>query len=96
MFSIILMMIAGIVAGYLLRMVRLLGHVGRLISWTIYLMLFVLGLSVGSDRDIIGNLREIGLSALLLAVAGIAGSVLLSYAVYRLFYAGRISGGEGK
>lgn len=56
------------------------------ISCTICLMLFVLGLSVGYNPLIVGNLGSFGGQALLLSVAGITGSVLLARVVYLLFF----------
>lgn len=50
------------------------------------LMLFVLGLSVGYNPLIVGNLGSFGGQALLLSVAGITGSVLLARVVYLLFF----------
>jgi hypothetical protein len=49
-------------------------------------MLFVLGLSVGYNPLIVGNLGSFGGQALLLSVAGITGSVLLARVVYLLFF----------
>lgn len=88
MWSIIGVLCAGLLLGRVLCGLALLKHTGKAISLTIYLMLFVLGLSIGADDNIIGNFGEIGLLSLSFAVAGIAGSVILASLVYRFFYKG--------
>ena len=86
MWIILLIGLAGILAGYSLRMCAFLKKVNLTISCTICLMLFVLGLSVGYNPLIVGNLGSFGGQALLLSVAGITGSVLLARVVYLLFF----------
>ena len=76
MWIILLIVLAGILAGYSLRMCAFLKKVN----------LFVLGLSVGYNPLIVGNLGSFGGQALLLSVAGITGSVLLARVVYLLFF----------
>ena len=59
-------------------------HIGKAISVTIYVMLFFLGVKIGQDENILGNLSSLGLQALLLAFAGAAGSVIFASLLYRL------------
>ncbi len=87
-------MIAGICIGYLLRNRRkLFFHIGRLNMWIIYLLLFAMGLSVGGNDAVMDNLGGLGLRAIIIAMAGIAGSVLLSWLLYKYFF---VSGEERK
>ncbi len=79
-------MAAGIVLGFLARKDRRLSHVGKAISVTIYAMLFFLGVKIGADRDLLSNLSTLGLQALVLAVAGVTGSVLAAFVLYRLMF----------
>ena len=85
MFTVILVMAVGVATGYVLRRLPLLQRVERTTSLTILLLLFILGLSVGSNRLIVDNLARIGWQAALLAVAGRAGSVLAAVVVARLW-----------
>ncbi len=85
MFIVISIMFAGIAVGYLLRRVSLLQKLGHSITYTIYALLFLLGTSVGSNPQIIGNLQTLGLQALLFAIAATLGSVLMAWVVYRFF-----------
>lgn len=88
MFYIILTMFAGAGIGYLLRNAGLHSRIGKAVSATIYIMLFFLGVKIGTNQEIIRNLSGIGLQALLLAVAGITGSILFSVIVYKVFFKG--------
>lgn len=86
MFTVIGIMFAGIAAGYFLRRVELLQKIGHPISYTILLLLFLLGISVGGNEAIVKNLGTLGGQAFLIAFAGTAGSVLAAWAVYNLFF----------
>lgn len=79
-------MLAGVAAGYLLRNRSIMKKTGKAISWTIYIMLFVLGVKIGTNEQILHNLSGIGLQALLMAAAGIIGSILAAALVYKLFF----------
>lgn len=90
MINILLVLSAGILAGLLLirkpGMHRLNNH---LLNGSIYLMLFLLGISVGTNQEVIANLGKIGFEAVAIAVASIAGSVLLSMLLYHRLFKGK-------
>lgn len=86
MFTIIGIMFGGIGTGYLLRKVAFLQKLNTSISFTIYLLLFLLGISVGNNETIMNNLATLGLEAFLIALAGTTGSVIAAWAVYRFFF----------
>lgn len=88
MFVVIGIMMFGIAAGYLLRGVELFQKIGKTISYTIFLLLFLLGVSVGSNDAIIKNLYNLGWQALIIAAAGTLGSVIAAWCVYRFFFKG--------
>lgn len=92
MFLVIGTMFGGIAVGYLLRKIELLQKIGRPISYTILLLLFLLGISVGSNDAIVNNLTRLGGQALLLALATTTGSVLAAWFVYRFFFKERSKG----
>jgi uncharacterized membrane protein YbjE (DUF340 family) len=58
----------------------------HLLNWSIYLLLFLLGISVGTNEEVIRNLAKIGYEAIAIAIASIAGSVLLSMVLFRLLF----------
>ena len=76
----------GIAFGYLLRKKNILRKLSKPIGYTIYLLLFLLGISVGSNREIIENLPALGGQALLLAFAGTLGSVLAAWIIYKFIF----------
>ena len=49
----------------------------------IWLLLFLLGVEVGENPRIIQGIANLGVEALVLGVAGIAGSAVLSWALWR-------------
>lgn len=86
MFVVIGIMFAGIAVGYLARRFGPLQKIGKPISYTIFLLLFLLGITVGSNREIINNLSSLGGEALAIAVSATLGSLVAAWAVYRLFF----------
>jgi len=86
MIEILIIMFAGVILGFILRKQKyIIMLVDKLTSISIYLLLFLLGLGVGNNELIINQFSQVGINAILLAFAGISGSVLLSYFVYKLF-----------
>lgn len=76
---ILLGMSAGIALGHLLRRQKRFLHVANITTTgLVYLLLFLLGISVGGNEAILGALDELGLQALLLSGGAIGGSVLLA------------------
>lgn len=86
MFSIVGIMLTGVTIGYLFRNIPFLQLTEKTISYTILLLLFILGLSIGSNEHIIGNLAAFGWQAAILAVSATCGSILASWMVLKLFF----------
>lgn len=86
MFSILIFMLAGIALGYSFRRITWFHKTEKSISITILLLLFCFGLKLGTNRELIHNFSSFGFQALLLAVAGLAGSLIMSWITYRLFF----------
>ena len=78
MFIVISVILLGVIVGYIFRNISFLQKVEKSISWTIFLLLFVLGLSIGSNPLIVENLWSFG--------GTITGSLLASLMVFRLFF----------
>ena len=77
MFIVIACMFAGIVAGYLFRK-RKLHFIHRVILLLIWLLLFLLGLEVGTNEQVVRQFGNLGFEAFILAFAGTLGSVLFA------------------
>lgn len=86
MFIVIGIMFGGVALGYLFRRKAILQKIGQPIRYTIYLLLFFLGISVGGNDELIRNLPALGGQALWLAFAGTLGSVVAAWGVGRFFF----------
>ncbi|MEI6276177.1 MAG: LysO family transporter [Prolixibacteraceae bacterium] len=87
MISILLVLSSGILVGLMIvRKPRLHLLNNHLLNWSIYLMLFLLGISVGTNEEVIKNLGKIGYEAVAIALASIAGSVLFSGLLFRFLF----------
>ena len=86
MLTVISCMMIGILTGYMLRKRNIAGLVGKMISVAIVVLLFFLGISVGTNKDIINNLSTIGVNAVLISFAATMGSVLVSWLVYTIWF----------
>lgn len=82
MFVVILVMMSGILAGRLLRRRRL-DFLPRVVMFFIWVLLFLLGVEVGSNPKIIESLSAIGIEAVVIAFAGTLGSVVFSWVLWR-------------
>lgn len=86
MFTVVLITLCGILVGYLLRRFESLQHVNSTITITICLMLFILGVSVGENHDLVQNLWRFGGQALLISLVSLLGSSIAAWLVYRYFF----------
>jgi uncharacterized membrane protein YbjE (DUF340 family) len=87
MISILIVLTAGILVGLMIVSKPGLHRINNhLLNWSIYLLLFLLGISVGTNEEVIRNLGKIGYEAIAIAVASIAGSVLFSGLLYRFLF----------
>lgn len=85
MLIVIGIMFFGVSAGLLLRN-NPPKYLGKSINLVIYLLLLLLGISVGANEMIVKNLHTLGVQALIITSGAITGSVLLSWLLYRYLY----------
>lgn len=71
-----MIMLCGIGTGYLLRNKKM-RAIGRVITVLIWLLLFLLGIEVGSNPRIVNGLQTLGLEAFVLTLAGCAAASLV-------------------
>ena len=86
MLHIIAIMLFGVAIGYLFRNSKVTQKTEKTISLTIISLLFILGMSIGSNKDIMDNLFSYGSQAAVLAIFSLGGSILVSAFVYHLFF----------
>ena len=84
MLTVIIIMTAGIVTGYFFRKKdKIIKVLNKSLLWIIFLLLFFMGVSVGSNNEVMNNLNTIGVRGLQLAIVTILGSVTLSWVLYQ-------------
>lgn len=71
--------------GYLLRN-RSFSKISRIITLLIWLLLFILGIEVGSNEQIVKGLHTIGYEAIILTLGGTLGSVIAAWMLWRALY----------
>ena len=85
MFTIIGLMLTGMLLGFLLRKQKLSG-IHKVITVLIWLLLFLLGIDVGGNQKIINGLHTIGLEAIVITLAALLGSVTAAWALWDVLY----------
>ena len=85
MFIVIGIMLSGMLIGYLLRSKRL-TWIHKIITFLIWLLLFLLGIDVGDNKAIMNGLHTLGLEALTITLAAVIGSTLLAWGLWYLLY----------
>lgn len=78
-------MFLGIAAGFLLRGKPLAALLTRCVTPAILLLLFALGISVGGNSTLMAALPELGGAAIVLTLAGVAGSLVCALCIRRFF-----------
>ena len=77
-----MIMLCGIAMGYLLRN-RDTRYVSHIITALIWLLLFLLGIEVGSNPRIVMGMQTLGIEALLLTIGGSIGTILFSWLLWK-------------
>ena len=83
MLRIVIVMLSGITVGAIFRR-RPLRFISKIITVLIWILLFFLGVDVGTDPRIIESLKNLGAEALVLTVSGLAGSMAMAWGLWRL------------
>lgn len=86
MFKVLGIMAAATAAGYLLRRHSAVRRCAGLVRYVIWALLFLLGVSVGADEALVKGLGDVGLKALVMALACLLGAMTAAWAVYRVFF----------
>ena len=94
MFIVILFIFLGILSGVLCRKLSTGACIsltdvaarwhGRIVTWLIWLLLFLLGIEVGSNEMIVRSLPTLGVEALLLSSAATLGCCVLAWILWRV------------
>lgn len=82
MFSVIGIMFVGIGLGYLMRRQNL-PWINKAITTLIWLLLFLLGIEVGHNEQIIRSLPTLGMEAFVIALVCVLGSCLAAWGLWK-------------
>ena len=82
MFTVIGIMFAGIGIGYLMRR-QSLSWINKVITILIWLLLFLLGIEVGHNEQIIRSLPTLGMEAFIIALVCVLGSCIAAWALWK-------------
>ena len=82
MFIVIGCMLAGILVGFLLRKKKI-RFFQALIITLIWLLLFLLGLEISANKEVVSQFGKLGFEAFLIASAGTLGSVIMAGWLWR-------------
>ena len=74
-------MLCGIAVGYMLRNKNT-RIVSRIITVLIWLLLFLLGIEVGSNPRIVMGMQTLGIEALVLTIGGAVGTILCAWLLW--------------
>lgn len=83
---IVILFVAGMALGYIFRNKLKEAFVSKSTSAIIYVLLFVLGVSVGGNDVVMDSLDTIGLNAVIITAGAMLGSMAMAYLVYRIIY----------
>lgn len=87
MFAVLILMTIGIIFGFIFKNnAEMVKAIDPMIKIAIYLLLFLLGISVGTNETVIKNIYSLGAQALSLTFGGVTGSVVLSFFTYNFFF----------
>ena len=81
MLIVVSLMLCGIAVGYMLRNKNT-RIVSRIITVLIWLLLFLLGIEVGSNPRIVMGMQTLGIEALVLTIGGAVGTTLCAWLLW--------------
>ncbi len=81
------LIVSGIPVGYALRKKPLaISFTNRALSIVIYTLLFLIGLSLGGNDDLISRLTELGVQGVLIGIMCSAGSIFVTWCIYNVIF----------
>lgn len=63
----------------MLRNYRIVRHLGNTATLTVWLLIFVFGISLGSNKEIVSDFGRLGITAVIVALMGVVGSVIAAW-----------------
>lgn len=85
MFTVIGLMLGGMAIGFLLRRQEF-SWINKVITSLIWVLLFLLGVEVGGNRQIVEGLATLGVEAFTFTLACVLGSCIFAWGLWYLLY----------
>lgn len=85
MFTVIGLMLGGMAIGFLLRRLEF-SWINKVITSLIWALLFLLGVEVGGNRQIIEGLATLGVEAFAITLVCVLGSCVFAWGLWYLLY----------
>ena len=82
---VLLLLLAGMVGGYLFREKIPQKTVDLLLRLSVYLLLFLMGVAIGSNREIMDNLLVLGWQSVILTAGAVVGSLVFAWLLWKFF-----------
>lgn len=89
MYTALIILFCGMLLGRIFRRFLSPGLLRGLISFAIFLLLFLLGVSLGGNSQLLEKLPVFGLQAIILSLLAIAGSIVCCYIGQKFFWKNR-------
>ena len=87
MLIVIAIMALGMILGYFFRnSTKVKIRTEKLTKYVIFVLLFVMGISIGGNKVIMESLPILGLQSLIITLGALVGSILLAWLVYIIFF----------
>jgi uncharacterized membrane protein YbjE (DUF340 family) len=78
---------AGVLLGLILKnKKKFIDITERSAPWIVYILLFFLGIAVGTNETVAGGLMKIGIQASVISVGGVAGSICLAVPLHKILF----------
>lgn len=87
MITVLVIMIVGMICGYLLKeKKKILQTTEKLTTAIIFVLLLILGISVGLNKKVISSIDTIGWQAAAITAGAILGSLIFALVTFKLFF----------
>lgn len=87
MITVLVIMTIGMLTGYLIHKKSILLKINnKLLTFSIYFLLFLLGIKIGLNDKIVNNIHNLGFQAVIITIGALLGSLICAYITYKLFF----------
>ncbi len=86
--TILALLIAGVPVGFVLRRrKKVLKAADRIVGWSVYALLFLLGAGLGANESLMAQLSDMSYAAVVITCGAFVGSALSAGLVFKIFFA---------